>query len=212
MKTASEMRVIYLHGFASSPASRKARHFLKKLGARGIMAEALDLAPDFEHVTISSQLSVMENAIKGEPAVLIGSSMGGYLAALYAAEHPEVRKLILLAPAFDFYQLWASALGPEKLEHWREKGSVAVFHYGMGGEAPLGYEILADARKYPPFPEFTQPCLILHGRKDSVVPFENSARYAENNPNVTLISLNSDHELTDALDDIWEAASTFLLP
>jgi hypothetical protein len=37
------------------------------------MAEALDLAPDFEHVTISSQLSVVENAINLQPRGKLGS-------------------------------------------------------------------------------------------------------------------------------------------
>ena len=44
-----------------------------------------------------------EKLAKGEPLVLMGSSLGGYLAALYAARHPSsVDRLILLAPAFRF--------------------------------------------------------------------------------------------------------------
>jgi predicted esterase YcpF (UPF0227 family) len=71
------MRTIYLHGFASSPASRKARYFVEKLAGRGITVEALELAPDFEHLTITSQLAVVEKTSHGDPVVLIGSSMGG---------------------------------------------------------------------------------------------------------------------------------------
>jgi pimeloyl-ACP methyl ester carboxylesterase len=87
MKTAPKMRAIYLHGFASSPASRKARFFVEKLAGHGLALEALDLAPDFEHLTISGQLAVIEKASGNDAVILIGSSLGGYLAALYASRH-----------------------------------------------------------------------------------------------------------------------------
>ena len=205
------MRTLYLHGFASSPASRKARWFLEKLGAQGIPAEALDLAPDFRHLTISGQLAVLEQAVQGERVVLIGSSLGGYLAALYAARNPAVERLILLAPAFDFYRLWATELGPEKMQEWRENGSISVFHYGTGRQASLGYQMMEDARQYEAFPDFNQPCLILHGLEDRVVPFKKSAEFAHSHTNVTLIPLHSGHELTDKLSEIWQASSRFLL-
>lgn len=211
MKTQnSNERIIYLHGFASSPASRKARFFIDKLAAQGITVEALDLAPDFEHLTITSQLTVMQNAIHGDPVVLIGSSMGGYLAALYAALHPEVRRLVLLAPAFDFYQLWMQALGTAKLQEWRRNGTLSVFNYGLGRQASLRYELMEDAKIYPPFPGFEQPCLILHGTHDPVVPFEQSARFAAEHSRVELIPLDSGHELTDVLPEVWQAATIFL--
>lgn len=205
------MRFVYLHGFASSPASRKARLFVEKLAPEGIKVEALDLAPDFRRLTISSQLQVVENALQGNPVTLIGSSMGGYLAALYAARHPEVDRLVLLAPAFDFYQLWATELGPGKLAEWRENGAISLFHYGTGQEALLNYQLMDDARQYPPFPDFSQPCLLLHGLKDVVVPFDNSARFAAAHSNVILLSLDSGHEMTEVLNEIWNTSSTFLL-
>ena len=205
------MRIVYLHGFASSPASRKARHFVEKLTQNDIIVEALDLAPDFGHLTITSQLSVMENAINHQPVALIGSSMGGYLAALYAARHPEVSRLVLLAPAFDFYAIWAEQLGSARLEEWRKNGTISVFHYGTGRDAPLDYQLMTDAKQYQPYPDFQQPCLLLHGLKDTVVPFENSARFAALHSNVSLVPVDSGHEMTDALDEIWNFSSTFLL-
>lgn len=205
------MRVIYLHGFASSPASRKARHFVEKLAQKGIAVEALDLAPDFSNLTISSQLSVIENAVNNQPVALIGSSMGGYLAALYAERHPEVGCLVLLAPAFDFYTLWAQELGFKALDEWRENGTISVFHYGTGRYVALNYLLMEDAKQYQSYPDFSQPCLLLHGLKDAVVPFENSARFAAMHSNVSLVPVDSGHELTDVLDEIWNSSSTFLL-
>src|SRR5208283_2594830 len=61
-------RILYLHGFASGPASNKARFFSRRLEDAGARVAALDLARgDFEHLTISSQLKVVEQAAAGEP-------------------------------------------------------------------------------------------------------------------------------------------------
>jgi len=93
-------RVVYLHGFASSPSSTKARYFREKLEAAGAVVDVPDLAEgDFQHLTITGQMRVLERVAGGRPVSLIGSSMGGYLAALYAARHTEVERLALLAPA-----------------------------------------------------------------------------------------------------------------
>ena len=99
-------RILYLHGFASSPASSKARFFAERMRAAGALIDIPDLAAgDFEHLTISGQLRVIERAAAGDPVALMGSSLGGYLAALYAARHPEVSRVVLLAPAFGFAQI-----------------------------------------------------------------------------------------------------------
>lgn len=95
---------------------------MRTLEHRQISLEIPDLAEgDFEHITISSQLSVVERSLQGEPARLIGSSMGGYLASLYAAAHPKVERLVLLAPAFGFAARWQELMGPEKLRVWKER-------------------------------------------------------------------------------------------
>jgi pimeloyl-ACP methyl ester carboxylesterase len=206
-------RFLYLHGFASSPASRKARLFVERLRDHGICLEALDLAPDLQNLTLTGQLAVVEDPTHGQNAVLIGSSMGGYLAALYAAAHPQsVERLVLLAPAFDFYQLWAKKLGPAELEQWRTSGTTRVYHYGMGQETLLGFALMEDAERYPGFPDVQQPCLVLHGLQDVVVPFQQSLRFAAVHPSTTkLVSLDSDHELTNNLNEIWNHSKNFLL-
>jgi hypothetical protein len=205
------LRVLYLHGFASSPQSRKARFFAEKLSERGFPVEIPDLAGgDFEHLTISRQLLEVEKAARNEPVVLIGSSLGGYLAALYAVRHPEAARVILLAPAFAFHRLWTTELGKERLDSWREKGSVLVFHYGEGREVPLAFDLMEDAARFEPFPDFEQPGLIFHGIKDTVVPLRLSEEFTTSHPNVKLVGLNSGHELTDVLEEIWRASTDFI--
>jgi len=204
-------RIIYLHGFASGPASKKARFFAERFAQLGIGLDIPDLAEgDFARLTISRQLGVMERLTRGEPVSLIGSSMGGYLAALYAARHPEVEKLVLLAPAFSFLTRWPETLGPEALEEWKRSGVLKVFHYAEGRTMDLGYQLIEDAAQYEPYPAVMQPALIFHGKNDKVVPAGHSMKFSEQHPGARLRLLESDHELLNVLDDMWIETEEFL--
>lgn len=207
------LNILYLHGFASSPQSRKAQFFKEKLGSQGIPIDIPDLADgDFEHLTIHRQIKFIEQLVESERVTLIGSSLGGYLAALYAARHREVERLILLAPAFGFHRLWVAALGPERLARWRREGTMNVFHYAEGREMPLSYNFIEEAENLDPFPQITQPALIFHGDRDPVVPVEQSLEFLHINPHAKLVRFGeSEHELTDVLENIWRYTEDFLL-
>jgi uncharacterized protein len=209
---ASEPLTIYLHGFASGPSSRKAQFFRAQLERAGASVFVPDLAEgDFEHLTITRQLQVIERAAGGRPISLIGSSMGGYLAALYAARHAEVDRLVLLAPAFGFARLWAERDGAQEMDEWRRRGWLEVFHYSQGRNARVGYRLWEDAARYEDYPAFRQPALIFHGRQDEVVPAAYSKQFATARPNVRLEILESDHELLNMLDYLAPKVERFLL-
>jgi pimeloyl-ACP methyl ester carboxylesterase len=204
-------RIIYLHGFASSPRSRKAQFFSDRLRSLGHGLKVPDLEQgDFEGLTISRQLALVGEIASGEPAILIGSSMGGYVAALYAARHPEVDRLVLLAPAFGLHQLWMAELTPEHLEQWKSEGAFTFFHYGAARQLALGYQFLDDAAQFEPFPKVSQPILVFHGNHDASVPIEQSLAFLRVNPHARLIRLESGHELTDVLPSIWEHTEYFI--
>jgi uncharacterized protein len=206
------MRIVYLHGFASSPQSSKAQFFLRRFNERGIAVEIPQLdAGDFEHLTITGQLDIVDRTVGGSPATLMGSSLGGYLASLYAARHPQnVEKVILLAPAFQFPKRWRERYPEEELEAWRVTGSARVYHYGYKEERELSYGLIEDAQRYENEPDFRQPALIFHGIHDPVVPVELSEGFARTHSAVTLIKFDSGHELTDVLEPMWSAVEKFL--
>lgn len=204
------MNYIYLHGFASSPQSTKARFFVERFRELGITVNVPELAPDFERLTITGQLEVVRRAAAGDECVLMGSSLGGYLAALHAARNPLVRRLVLLAPAFGFPRRWPEALGPDKMQAWEQNGTMTVYHYGEKRDRELGFALMADARQYEDFPEFDQPALILHGKGDTVVPVTYSEEFAARRSHVRLLAVQSGHELTDVMDLLWEETARFL--
>lgn len=205
-------RVVYLHGFASSPRSSKAQFFRQKFAACGIPVEIPELDEGrFEELTISGQLRVIERVVGNQPAILMGSSLGGYLAALFASRHPSlVERLVLLAPAFQFPRRWQERYSPEDWERWQRVGSTPVIHYGDRRERQLGYQFVQDAAQYPDEPDFPQPALIFHGIHDVVVPAAISRTYAARHPNARLVLMDSGHELTDVLESMWREVSAYL--
>jgi uncharacterized protein len=206
------MRFVYLHGFASGAKSRKAQAFRETLAADGIQLEipCLDEG-DFEHLTISGQLRVVEKILGGAACRLVGSSMGGYLASLYAASHPEVERLVLLAPAFGFASRWREMQGEERIKRWRESGWLPVFHYGEKAMRQVHYGLLDDAGVFPGFPDFRQPAVIFHGVDDTVVPVDLSLEFVASHSNALLREMKSDHELLNVLDVITGEAVPFLV-
>jgi pimeloyl-ACP methyl ester carboxylesterase len=205
------MKYIYLHGFASSPASSKARYFQERMREHGVdlVIPELDRG-DFEHLTLSGQLSVIQQTHGSGPAVLLGSSMGGYVAAIYASMHPEIVRIVLLAPAFDFVRRFPKVTGDKQFAEWKSSGKIKMFHYGVGRECLLDFGLYEDARKYPAFPDVSQPALVLHGINDETVPVQLSEQFCAAHPNCQLHVLHSGHELTNVLPEMWALTERFL--
>jgi uncharacterized protein len=114
-----------------------------------------------------------------------------------------------MAPAFGFVRRWAAA--PEA-EGWRKAGYLEVYHYGENRTCQLSYQFIEDALLYEDFPDCKQPALIFHGVNDDTVPARVSSEFAARHPNALLHLLDSDHELLDVLEIIWQGTEPFLLP
>jgi len=205
------LNLAYLHGFASGPGSTKAQFFRARLAELGATVEVPDLAPDFTHVTVTGMLRIVQPLLARGPAVLLGSSLGGYLAALVAARDPDrVHGLVLFAPAFGFVQRWEERIGPAALARWRARGAMPAFHYGRGTEVPLAIDILDDGRRWPEEPDPPAPALVFAGRRDEAVPLASVERFARARPGRELVVFDSGHELTDVLEPMWERTAAFL--
>lgn len=211
--------LIYLHGFASSPASAKAVEFQQRFAQRGIDLRVPDLnVPDFEHLTLTAVLArVAEEARAAAPGSigLIGSSMGGLAALHFAdryrhAEAAQVTHLFLMAPALDFASNRAKALGERGLDTWRSSGYLTVHHHTYNETRRVHYGLYEDITRYDSFSvTLDTPMLIVHGVHDESVDHQQSVRFAEDRPNVDLKLVDSDHKLLDQTDVMWDWMQTF---
>ena len=207
------MQYIYLHGFASSPNSAKARYISDRFAFVQINLKVPDLnAGDFFHLTITRQLNqtVSEISHDSTPVTLIGSSLGGLTSAYLGQQHPQVQRLVLLAPAFQFLSHWLPKFGDKQVNHWQQEKYLMVDHYGEGRSLPLSYDFITDAAQYKE--DILQrpiPTLILHGQHDEVIPISASRDFAKSRPWVELVELNSDHALGNVMEEIWQAIRLF---
>ena len=211
-------QVFYLHGFASSPGSYKAQHFIKALRQRGLDPLLPDLnqgADGFRGLTVSRMVAEVERLSEGCGAgelILMGSSMGGYVAARFASLSHRPRALVLMCPAFGFMRRWAARLAPEELERWRRDGEMEVMHFATNEMTPLGWGMMEDASKHPDVPEVTVPTLLFHGLQDEVVDPQGSVEYARTHPNVELELLHGDHGMGEGIQGIIQRSMAWLEP
>jgi hypothetical protein len=204
---------IYLHGFASGPQSRKASYLRDRFASLGYSLKIPDLNQgDFFHLTLTRQLQQVANFLPNSPnaATIIGSSFGGLTAAWLAEKYPQVRQIVLLAPAFQFLDCWLPSLKPEDISTWHTQGNLSVYHYAYQQNLALSRCFLSDLRQYRESQlQRSVPTLLLHGRHDQVIPIQISRQFAKSRPWVTLQELESDHALANVLPEIWQAIEQF---
>ena len=208
--------IVYLHGFASSSQSTKARYFHERLEPLGKRLVCPDFnGPEFRTLTMTRMLEQVEQVLPqgGQaPVALIGSSLGGTLAVLAAERFgSRIDRLVLMAPAVMFAKPGHHLLPPERIEEWRRRGSLPFFHYGAGEEQALDFSFFEDSLRYDAFgAQFSQPTLVFQGLQDRSVDPRTVEEFARSRSNVTLSLLDDDHQLTASLPLMWDAIGQFL--
>jgi uncharacterized protein len=208
--------LLYLHGFASGPSSHKARVLSGRFAEAGVRMEVPDLTPGaegFERSSPSSMLAVAEAILAraAPPHAVIGSSLGGYLAAVAAARDPSIERLVLLAPAFRLFERWSARLAPEDLAGWRADG-LETMHYATNRPRRIGWQFFEDARGFPAFPEVRVPTLCIAGARDETVPLADVEAFVARTPTARLVAVDDAHDLAASLDLIFTEARSFLAP
>jgi hypothetical protein len=158
-------------------------------------------------------LAVAEATLAGgePPHAIIGSSLGGYLAALAASRDPSVERLFLMAPAFRLVERWGARLTPAQLAEWRE-GGLETMHHASNRKRRIGWQFFEDARRHPPFPVVRVPTVCIAGTRDETVPFADVEAFVAHTPKARLVPVDDGHELAASLDRIFEEARAFLRP
>jgi len=210
---AGTTRLAYLHGFGSGPESKKGRALASAFEADGRRLDRLDLnRPSFGQLTFSASLTAIDEwaASAAGDVALVGSSLGGYLAARWAELNPgRVRALVLLCPGLDMVQRWPALLGEAAMKRWRAEGTVPLPD-ARGVPTDIHWRFMEDALTHPPLPRPSCPTLVIHGTRDLVVPVESSRDWVAILPEARLIELDDGHELYASLPKILLETSEFL--
>ncbi len=208
--------IVFLPGFRSDMSGDKATGLAEFAAARGQAMLRFDYSGhgasggDFLQGCIgdwaADTLTVIDHLTSG-PIILVGSSMGGWIALLTAMARPErVAALVGIAAAPDFTQrlMWDSMAPTERVTLLRD----GVLHVPSqyGDPTPITQRLIEDGRKHlildAPIP-FTGPVRLLHGQADPDVPWELALKIAgavvSTDVAVTLIK-DGDHRLSRPQD------------
>lgn len=208
--------LVFLGGFRSDMTGVKAIALEAFAKERGLAFLRFDYrghgqsSGDFEGCTIGTwreDANIVFSKLTKGPQILIGSSMGGWLALLLAAEKPRrVAGLVGIAAAPDFTEhLIFDSLTPKQREELKKKGKVMV-PSDFGEPYPITRDLIEEGRDHlllgAEIPVFC-PVRLLHGIKDADVPWEVSfsinEKLATRDVRTILIE-DGDHRLSEPKD------------
>ena len=210
-----EPTIVWCGGFRSDMAGTKAEALHEWAEDEGRAFLRFDYAGhgesggDFADGTISSWTADAEaviGAYAGERPLLVGSSMGGWIALLLALRRP-VSGLVLLAPAPDFTERLLPSLPSAYRAELEQKGRVAIpSAYSPDSPTIFTRALIEDGRRNlilnAPI-AIDAPVRILHGQADPDVPWQGSldlaARIACPDVHVHLVK-DGDHRLSRPAD------------
>jgi pimeloyl-ACP methyl ester carboxylesterase len=164
----------------------------------------------FEDGTISAwradALAAIDAQTEG-PLVLVGSSMGGWMALLAAMARPErVRGLMLIAPAPDFTEtlMWPEFSPAQQAEIMGQGYTLRPSEYGT--PYPITRALIEDGRQWSILDApiaFQGPVRILQGMQDPDVPWGHALALAASltSPEVVLTLIkDGEHRLSREAD------------
>jgi pimeloyl-ACP methyl ester carboxylesterase len=183
--------VVWLGGFRSDMGGSKAQALADWAVAKGRDYLSFDYfghgesSGDFVDGTIGrwrgDALAVIDDLTTG-PLVLVGSSMGGWIACLAALARPDrIKALVLIAPAADMTD---KLIEPELDDDARAaiaRDGVWVRPSGYGDGDPITRDLLQEGRAWSILPgpvEITAPLRVLQGMADPDVPWRHAFNLA----------------------------------
>lgn len=171
--------VILCHGMESNKESEKLVALCRALTKRGILALRFDFqyvgesSGKFEDITYSGEVEDLKAAFnfilqyQVNKIAIIGSSMGGTVALLFAAKEKRVTALVTISAPLHPEKITERLLSQEEVKQWRRAGFVT--YHGRR----INTLLLDDLQKIK-IPEAAKkiscPVLIIHGDADETVP------------------------------------------
>jgi pimeloyl-ACP methyl ester carboxylesterase len=208
--------VVFLPGFRSDMTGDKATALAAFCAARGQAMLRFDYSGhgassgDFLEGTIGAwaadALAAIDTLTSG-PLVLVGSSMGGWIALLTALARPDrIAGLIGIAAAPDFTQrlMWEAMGQAEQAALLRDGVLYVPSQYG--DPTPITKKLIEDGAKHHVLTgsiPINCPVRLLHGQADPDVPWEFALRIAEQAETAdvrVILVKDGDHRLSRPCD------------
>lgn len=184
--------VVFLHGLRSDKGGTKAEALVRHAQEQGYGLLRFDMfghgasSGRFEDGSISrwteDAIAVLDELTVG-PVVLVGSSMGGWVMVKAAMARPaRVKGLVGIAVAPDFTEdlMWAG-FDPAQREALMTAGAVNLPSEYDDGPYRISRHLIEDGRKSLVLRSdvnITCPVRLMHGQRDTAVPWETSLRLA----------------------------------
>lgn len=183
---------VLCHGFLSGKRSTTNKTLTRLLNDQGIATFAFDFFGQgdsdgpFEALTTTTATAQANAALdlvrqKGFSRLgLMGSSFGGLVAILTAAQRHDLACLALKCPVVDFAEELRLTLGDAEMATWQATDTIPDI---MGGSDRIRlhyafYENSLHHIAYEPARTITAPTLIVQGDRDECVPLHQSQRLA----------------------------------
>jgi uncharacterized protein len=223
----SALAVVYVHGLGSHRGGDKALALADECQRRGLSFFAFDFRGHGESdgttreltaTRLLEDLSAVRDFLESrghQRLGLVGSSMGAFAAAWFAARHPEVvASCVLIAPAFRFLDRQWERLSDRERADWARAGVRRVQNEWIDLE--LRYGLMADRSAFDAAElarGWRTPLLIFHGLADDLVPAVDSLEFAAASPYPGIelrLWKAGDHRLTVYKEEIAAEACRFL--
>lgn len=209
--------VLFCCGFRSDSGSTKATALAEWCAGQGVAFTAFDYFAhgksdgDFKDFTIGAAIEgaiEMLDHIATGPQILVGSSMGGWVALKAARERKgQVRGIVGVAAAPDFTdRLMYGRMTAEQRRALADEGVVYVYSDATQSEYPISQAFLDEAKTHLMLDDVIGldiPVQLFHGQADADVPWETALAISEkltsDEVTVTLIK-DGDHRLNRPSD------------
>ena len=206
----SDTTIFFFGGYSSDMTGTKATALNNWTESNGINYLRFDYSGhgqssgDLGKGTLSSWLGEAEfffEKFKSKKNIIIGSSMGGWIALLTALKNIDVNGLIGIASAPDFTKNEWDRLSEIEKEEFKSNGSI-LFPDDDYGDYEVFYEFVKDGFQHEILNdkiEITCPVRLLHGKLDKVIAYNVSEKIIEQlstlDKSLTIIE-DGDHNLS----------------
>jgi uncharacterized protein len=188
----NDRQILFITGFLSKRWGNKSKALAEWCSEKGWGFCCYDVrgfgdsGGTFTDYTLSDWVAdarlVLNMLQDGPRTMIVGNSLGGWIAWLVAQEYPIVEKLILIAPAFNMMGVRAKSIDPERCHAWQQTGWMPWDDEPTHRDFPLSWKWVEESEAYwkTSFDRLRPVnTTILHGLQDTVILPSGSSEFVE---------------------------------